>query len=477
MRVSQYFNLGLSQGQVDFVDVPVDRDARLFVDPTAIRYAAGPMRDECVSLLQSFFDEVIGSIRRGDDARARRLLVQLSEPSETRLGYAGRGSHGLGVGSGKAVQIWRALRDSEAVKTGLLQDLEETALVIDGIDVDIVSDIATNIIRGPLIRYTQAMAHTYGVPLETGVASGPCWDGSAKRWQEQLIELPMTRHGRVVLVPKLFVRRGITYSATDYYTHYILANLQAEHIAAGSALVHILKSGRRRVYKKDLKKQYPQSKALILAETLKHPELLQRYRRDKRQAPKAPVSPGEFVDRAEYDSPEWTRLLEELRAVPVGAERADEYHQKAFGLLTALFAPHLTWPEKEVNIHDGRKRIDIVFTNGATEGFFSWVAEHYGAPYIMVECKNYTGDPANPELDQLAGRFSPRRGRFGILACRSFRDRARFVERCRDTAADDRGYIIALEDSDLEELVAARQADDTTGVWRVLREKFNALVM
>ncbi len=477
MRVSQYFNLGLGQGQVDFVDVPVDRDARLFLDPTAIRHAAGPMRDECVFLLQSFFDEVIGSIRGGDDVRARHLLVQLSEPSETRLGYAGRGSHGLGVGSGRAEHIWRALRDSEAVKTGLLQDLEDTALIIDGIDVDIVSDITTNIIRDPLIQYTQAMALTYSIPLQSGVVSGPYWDGTAKRWQQELTELPMTKHGRVVLVPKLFVRREITYSASDYYTHYILTNLQDEHIAAGSALVHILKSGRPRVYKKDLKKQYPLSKTLILKETLKHPELLQRYRDDKRREPKPPVSASEFVDRAGYDFPDWTKLLEELRALPAGSEHADAYHEKAFGLLTALFAPHLTWPEKEVNIHEGRKRIDIVFTNGATEGFFSWVAEHYGAPYIMVECKNYTGDPKNPELDQLAGRFSLHRGRFGILACRSFKDRDRFLQRCRDTAADGRGYIIALEDSDLEELVAARRADDEAGVWRVLREKFNPLVM
>src|SRR5262249_47338119 len=154
--------------------------------------------------------------------------------------------------------------------------------------------------------------------------------------------------------------------------------------------------------------------------------------------------------------PDWMGLLNALQAVPAGPDGADDYHDRAFGLLSALFAPHLMWPEKEVNIHGGRKRIDIVFTNGATEGFFAWVAEHYGAPYVFVECKNYTGDPGNPELDQLGGRFSTRRGRFGILACRDLKNRELFVRRCRDTANDGRGYIVVLDDQDVAELVAGR---------------------
>jgi hypothetical protein len=55
------------------------------------------------------------------------------------------------------------------------------------------------------------------------------------------------------------------------------------------------------------------------------------------------------------------------------------------------------------------------------------VSNNYRAPYIYVECKNYTGDPANPELGQLAGRVSNRRGQVGILFCRKLKDKELFI--------------------------------------------------
>jgi hypothetical protein len=143
--------------------------------------------------------------------------------------------------------------------------------------------------------------------------------------------------------------------------------------------------------------------------------------------------------------------------------------------LTALFYPHLTQPRKEWDIHDGRKRIDIVFTNTAGGGFFYWVGQHYSAPLIIVECKNYSGDVANNELDQLAGRFSPRRGRVGLLLSRSFKNEQRFAQRCRDTATDDRGYIIQLTDADLETMVDDARISDYPS-FGLLRQRFDALV-
>ena len=103
-------------------------------------------------------------------------------------------------------------------------------------------------------------------------------------------------------------------------------------------------------------------------------------------------------------------------------------------LLTALFYPALTSPRVEYPIHEGRKRIDITYTNNARQGFFDWLRLHsIPCRYITVECKNFQSDPADPELDQLSSRFSPLRGQVGLLVCRTFNSRELLMKRCRDT--------------------------------------------
>jgi hypothetical protein len=81
------------------------------------------------------------------------------------LGFSRARARGRALRPEAARDVWGALSKSEAVKTGLLEDLDDTILMVEGISSDIVSDIATNVIREPLIRYTKQVCETYGIPL------------------------------------------------------------------------------------------------------------------------------------------------------------------------------------------------------------------------------------------------------------------------------------------------------------------------
>ncbi len=83
----------------------------------------------------------------------------------------------------------------------------------------------------------------------------------------------------------------------------------------------------------------------------------------------------------------------------------------------------------------------------------------------------------SPALDQLSGRFSPSRGQFGILVCRTLQNKDLFIQRCRDTALDDRGFIIPLDDDDLGVLVEERQSFSEPDFLPLLKERFDRLVM
>jgi hypothetical protein len=477
MRVSEYYNLGRTQPTLDFVDVDIVGDTRVFIDPRALKLLPSTWGDECVSLIQNFFRTILVAIHEERHEDARRLLRVLREPNETHLGWSQTKARGHGLGPQSARDVWQALSRSQAVKSGLLEDLEDTILMIDDIGPDIISDISTNIIREPLIRYTQDMAALYGIPLVPQVNSGPLWDPGKQEWYSELVRMPITSAGKLLLVPKVIVRQGMEYDAEEYYRYYILENLREVELGSNSELVKLLKDGTPRVTIKDLKKKYGRGKSLIVEETRKHPELLNQYRDDKRSKPQPPLDHLEIASSEGTDPPNWEQLLSAVVNIPTGREQFSEYEKAIESLLSTLFYPSLSNPQLQRDIHEGRKRIDLTYTNVATSGFFQWLGQHFSASHIFIECKNYAGDPGNPELDQLSGRFSPSRGQVGIQVCRTFLNRELFLKRCRDTALDQRGFILPLDDGDLVQLVSERRKSFHRPEFSLLKERFDALIM
>ena len=477
VRVSNYFDLALKQPQLDFVDVDVSGDTTLFIDPRALRLMPSSWGQECVALIQDYFRRVIEAIRKGQRSVALRLLSALHEPNETHLGLSRGRARGRGVGGNLATELFKSLSQSQAVQTGLLVDLEDTALMVEQMDRDLVSDIATNIIRAPLIQFTQAACDQYGIPLTSDIDSGPLWDVRSGSWTQEYVELPMTDYGKLLLVPKAAVRRRLEFNKDEYFRYYILEFLASEEKRAMSKLVRVLKDGSLKVTKKDLIRKYGSSKSLVTQVTREHPEILERFKDHKGRHPQAPLGHNRLADWAGTETPDWNALISAIRKIGTGAANATKYHRAVVQLLTPLFYPALAHPRSEQKIHGGRKRIDISFENISTRGFFQWVAMHQPASHIFVECKNYAGDPANPELDQLAGRFSPSRGKVGILACRRFENKELFLQRCRDTSNDQRGFILPVDDEDLFELVEERKVDSASTSFRFLKNLFDELIM
>lgn len=475
MRVSSAYRIGLTQPSLDFVDVDLDTDTPVFVAPRALLLLETEWARHCVSLIQNFFSVVLDAIRDGHHVRARFLLRQLREPNETRLGFSKGRPQGRALGPASARGVWDALSRSEAVRTGLLEDLEDTILMVEGIGPDIVSDIATNIIRQPLIQYTQRMCEYYGIEARPGVDSGPLWNPATRSWESEFTSLPLLGSQKLILVPKSIVRLRMEFDAGEYYRNYILTYLQRLELSANTELVHLLKSGQPRVYKKDVAEKYGKGKSAAIRITLDHPQILDSYRAHKRANTRPPLDHLTLAEATGAAAPNWDELLAAVVTTPPGNEHADRYHRAVEALLSALFHPALVDPHRESPLHGGRKRIDITYTNMASAGFFWWLREHYPAAHVFVECKNYSSDPSNAAVDQLAGRFSPSRGLFGLLVSRDVRDKPRLIQRCRDTANDGRGFIIPLDDTDLAELVESVRRGGIG--FRELKDRFDKLIM
>ncbi len=163
---------------------------------------------------------------------------------------------------------------SEAVTTGLIEDLEDTILFVPGIGFDIISDIATDIIRVQLIEFTQDVCGYYNIPLTRDVESRRLWDPQTHSWKHFFVSLPVTKYGPLLLVPKSIVRRVPMFDPGEYFNHYVLTRMQEDELGdPASSLVEVLKDGRRRVTKKSLEERYGQGKKVNLKSTLRHPRL------------------------------------------------------------------------------------------------------------------------------------------------------------------------------------------------------------
>lgn len=477
MRVSEYFELDRTQPYLDFVDVPLHTDLEVFVSPVAIRSLTSTWASDCISLLQSFFETVIDSIAEGDKDRAVSLLASLNERNEFHLGYSKGKSKGHGFGFGSSSDISKAISESKAAESRLLSDLEDACLMVEGIGPDMVSDAVCNIIRGPLIAYTQEMCQFYGIPLTPGVSSGPIWNPEKEDWITRFENLPVTNFGKLILVPKIIVRFGVGYNLDSYYRHYLMPVMQDAEKKAGTGLVHTLRDGRKRVCKKDLAKKYGSGKSAVIDQTVKYPEVLKAYKESIEKKRSHPISHREFADVEGSNAPDWNWLQEELEDIPSGNKAASEYEDHIEKILTALFYPSLTSPSKQTKVHNGRKIIDLTYINSSEAGFFRWVSLHYPASHVFIECKNYSGEVGNPEFDQLSGRFSPSRGVVGFLIVRKLNDKDSAVQRCIDTAKDGRGYMIPLDDSDLRQLIKQSLELDEPHSFPLLKDRFDKLVL
>src|SRR5690349_18423672 len=119
-KVSEAFALNKQQAELDFVDVELSQDNRLFIDPLALSQRVDEWSAHAHRTLITFFQAIIDRIRAGHEAEAQELLYNLSEPNETRLGFSQGRSQGAGVGRFQARQIYQKLAASAAVKTGFL---------------------------------------------------------------------------------------------------------------------------------------------------------------------------------------------------------------------------------------------------------------------------------------------------------------------------------------------------------------------
>jgi hypothetical protein len=474
-KFSEYFNLPQNV-DFDFLDIYASQDIQLFLDPYGISAMGTKWARDCENQIATYFQYLIDSIRTGDKKTTARLLGALHEVDEVALGFSSGEPNGRGIGFKQANEIQQAFETSNAAKSGDIKDIADCALMIPGINRDKISDITSNILKKQLIDFTKQQCKKYSIPLKR-VAINNAFDYIKFDFVSYYDELPVINGRPKILLPINAVRKDPELSKDKYYRNFVIEFLKAEHQHAGDSLASVLKNGKVVVRIADLKDKYPMKTEFLYEFSKEHPSILEKYKSElRRTATNNNTKPHLETKRKILNSTERMQILSSIKP---GNDDASNFHKISFDNLIHIFDNRLSKPNREKEINEGRKRIDIVFDNNDKIGFFHRLntLHHIQCPKIFVECKNYGKEIGNPEVDQLLGRFSPSRGKFGLLLCRSIENKQLLIKRCRDVFYDHKSYILVFDDNDITNLLKYRDDNDENRIDGFMEAKFDELIM
>lgn len=289
MKISEKFNLKLDQKSLEFVDVDVERDVELFIDPCWIHILDGKWFKEASVTIFSFFEHIINLYEAGKKAEAKALFNSAHEPNETCLGMSRGYPDGTGASSEMLANVFEVITAEKMIEKGLIQQIEDLPVFIDNFDKDRLSDLVTNLIRKHLVEFTKQQCELHEIPLTAGVKIGSYWNKDLKKWDVVTDEALMIDGKIKLLVPKQIVVKNYRNSAKHYCRRYVLVKRREEHIREGSSLVkrETLKDGKIKVTvvlddieREERKNLGKKQKEYVREITEDDPELMERFRKE-----------------------------------------------------------------------------------------------------------------------------------------------------------------------------------------------------
>ena len=206
----------------DFVDVAIDDDNLIFIDPCLIERRNDAWSVKASEHIKSYFDNLFEAYNVGNREAMRLLLSHAGEQNATRLGY-GNGDNGKGNTAMGLLDIFQPLEllISEIKTIGKAEDLP---LLIPGFAEDGMSDLLTNILHECLNEFTMEQMRKYGIS-SNGKKAFYTWDMQLGAWNKVEKAAYLVNGKELLLVPKCIVRKNYLFGVNQYFNRIILERM------------------------------------------------------------------------------------------------------------------------------------------------------------------------------------------------------------------------------------------------------------
>lgn len=287
--ISNFLNFNNFTGHkdIDFLDIDLDRDTRLFIDPSLI---AGSLDSWCTysnDVINSFFDTIFTCLKDNNNNKLKQLLDYGHEPNETKLGMSLGKPKGKGTTSDGLYDIFKTINTRDLIAHDLILNPMDVCVFVHDFGKDKMSDLVTNILRKQLNEFTLSQCNKYNIPISSAkIKIGAYWDCETKQWKD-LIDYALLVNGKpILLVPKSIVRDEYIYSLDTYLSKKVIEFRQNFHLKNQTSLCRLrtLKNGHSYFVKPSKKKLYKlelkgvKYKDYVTSQTIENPNLIIDFR-------------------------------------------------------------------------------------------------------------------------------------------------------------------------------------------------------
>jgi hypothetical protein len=419
-RLTDYFDLPLTQESADFAIPFLDEDIPLYVDPFLL-WKSPSLQEQALhtAMIASF--NGLRDMSRTDRERAISLLIALSECEETGLG-AGRTRSGRRIGRDVAENILRLFSDVPDIERDGIGHIEALQLYVDQISKDRISDFTCSFLKSHLIDYTMYQAQLLSIPVRP--VKLDVYRYTTRGIVSEDLDLPVnpTDGKPILLVPKHWLRYAPWISFDDFFSSVVIRD---EGIPRDRArILNFNRANHGFVSSYVAAKEHQQSDCTN--DPLFRP---------------IPITSAK-------------KKLNTIQKLPTGKDlNADKKYEDAAGALLAnLFYPHLDFAAEQSRTDSGVLIRDLIFYNSRSVDFLSDIHAQYGSRQLVFELKNVK-TVEREHINQINRYLNDEFGKFGVLVTRNPLP-SNIRKNILDLWSGQRRAIIVLTDSDLAQMVS-----------------------
>lgn len=224
-HISNIFGLEVSgHADLDFVDVAINADTKLFIDPCFIETSKDLFSIRCQEVIQDYFDSLYKAYRIS--SYNPYILSHLGERNETRFGY-GTGTNGKAKTPEGMGETLNGLHDL-IIRGVTLHGMIDIPLMMPRFAEDCMSDMLVNILFKQLSEFTLMQCDRYGIATRHITDLRYYWNHHTHEWCIYEGRSLVINGSIILLVPKKYVCTRFYYSTSQFFMSKIATMLQKD---------------------------------------------------------------------------------------------------------------------------------------------------------------------------------------------------------------------------------------------------------